>query len=370
MGGQTHPIGGHFLHSFHHSTKHTPVNPMPQRLTLQLLWITALSLLAIYPIKKSIFITDPLNFEYKINTFPLLFLFISQDSESMLSLAPLLLAAASLALAEQKNLYIKSSNNDVDGRSLYAIHEGAGINYVFLSATGSTLELDFDESAGTLSQPMPGATQYSQMFTMLENYVAMAITGSAGIISFDDNTMLFNGSANGFYACTNTGDPYRYSLSSYELMYFAHDKFPASCLPVTLVNRAAGASSGASSGSASTSTSGSASASVSSEVSSTTEVSSSEVPSSTVHHSSSSEVSSSSSSSSTLVPSSFHSTVSSSETSSVSLSSVKTTSSHSGHASTSESSTVSSVSSKSAGAAGKMEVSAGAALLGMIAALI
>lgn len=158
----------------------------------------------------------------------------------MLSTFALTLAAASLVAADKKYLFIKSEQSDLDGNSLGFMHEGAGINYAFLGTASSTTALDYDESTGELTQPLSGD---NVQYLAASQYVALTVTGPNGEFTFDDdNTLLFNGTADGFYACKNTGDPYNYSTQSYELMYYASDA-PSDCVAVTLVNKPSGGSS-------------------------------------------------------------------------------------------------------------------------------
>lgn len=291
----------------------------------------------------------------------------------MLRLATLALAASvSVATADQRLMYIKSSNPDVDGRSLTFIHEGAGINYGFASQSTDTTELTYDAEQGYLTEPMPGDAEYTMYFTMLENYVAMAITGSSGVISFDGETLLFNGTSDGFYACMNTGDPYRYSQTSYELMYYKNKNYPAACIPVTVVGKTAAAS-GASSG-ASTASSAVASSlvgtesSVESQVSKVQVATSADISSASVSPAASSHVTPVSSAiTSSVAITSVSSKLSSRASSSFSSFSSEASASASASSSSSSVASVSSISSTAKGAAARHEVGAGIALLGLAA---
>lgn len=153
----------------------------------------------------------------------------------MLSTVVLTLAAATFASAETKYLVVKSDNTQLNDNTLGFPHSGAGINYAFMGNGTVTTPLDYNETDGSLTQPFAGV--YKQYLTALGDFVALSVGGPNGDdFTFDsDDTLLLNGTSDGFYACMNTGDPYDYSTSSYELMYYSSDA-PSSCISVKLVN--------------------------------------------------------------------------------------------------------------------------------------
>lgn len=156
----------------------------------------------------------------------------------MISTIALTLAAASLAAAEQVTLYIASDNDSVNGNSIGFSHAGAGIDYGFLGTADSSVSLDYDESAGSLSQPFVSGSV--QSFSVDNKYVALTVAGSNSKFSFNsENTLLVDGSDKGFYACKNTGDPYNMSTNSYELMFYKSDA-PSDCIEVTVVSKTSG----------------------------------------------------------------------------------------------------------------------------------
>ncbi|ODV84045.1 hypothetical protein CANARDRAFT_9043 [[Candida] arabinofermentans NRRL YB-2248] len=165
------------------------------------------------------------------------------------------------------SLYVSSSSDEIDGLGIYNIHEGAGINYVFVSTSDSTTDLYYDESDKFIYQPF--ASGYYQYLSTSSGIVQLTVSGNdGGVYTFDDDGyLLLNGSSDGFYACKNTNDPYRYSQTSYEVMYYDDESKASSCLSLKLQKKA-------SSGSSSASASSSAVASSSIAAASTTAVAS------------------------------------------------------------------------------------------------
>ncbi len=138
--------------------------------------------------------------------------------------------SAACAAAENITLTVLSDNSEVKGMAVSNTHEGAGLNYLFLGGTdGPTYNYDADKKA--ISQPFTGS--YVQYLTAMEHFMAMSVSTSVDVYTFDGNLLALNGSTKNFYACKNTGDPYEYSASSYEVMYYASDA-PSSCLSIQL----------------------------------------------------------------------------------------------------------------------------------------
>lgn len=138
--------------------------------------------------------------------------------------------SAACAAAEDITLTVLSDNSEVKGMAVSNTHEGAGLNYLFIGGTdGPTYNYDADKKA--ISQPFTGS--YDQYLTAMEHFMAMSVSTSVDVYTFDGNLLALNGSTKNFYACKNTGDPYEYSASSYEVMYYASDA-PSSCLSIQL----------------------------------------------------------------------------------------------------------------------------------------
>lgn len=143
----------------------------------------------------------------------------------------LLTLAASSAVASADSVYLvaKSNSTEVNGNGVGFAHEGAGINYGFLgTGKGSTLSYSAADKQLTLD------TGVEQFFRVSGGFVAASVEGPDAAITFDSNDyLLVNGSSSYFYACKNTNDPYKYSASSYEVMYYPENA-PSGCLSLTL----------------------------------------------------------------------------------------------------------------------------------------
>ncbi|KAH3661632.1 hypothetical protein OGAPHI_006482 [Ogataea philodendri] len=156
-----------------------------------------------------------------------------------------LAATAAIAMADQVSLWTKSSNADVDGKALSALHEGAGFSYVFLADSDSTLNFSYDATNKTLSSDQFG--QYPATFGVVSSYVSVGVISDPVTFTFtNDGTLQANGSSNGFYACKNTNDPYNWSQSSWELMFYSDGAAASGCESVT-ITKGKGSSGGSSS---------------------------------------------------------------------------------------------------------------------------
>ncbi|QOU18323.1 hypothetical protein BRETT_000045 [Brettanomyces bruxellensis] len=146
--------------------------------------------------------------------------------------------SAACAAAEDITLTVLSDNSEVKGMAVSNTHEGAGLNYLFIGAIYRKL--------------------YVQYLTAMEHFMAMSVSTSVDVYTFDGNLLALNGSTKNFYACKNTGDPYEYSASSYEVMYYASDA-PSSCLSIQLSKAGSSANSSSSSDATASSTADSSS---------------------------------------------------------------------------------------------------------------
>lgn len=157
----------------------------------------------------------------------------------------LLALAASAVAASAEDIYLiaKSNNTEISNKGVGFIHEGAGINYGFLGAEGQGATLSYNETEKQIILD----TGVLQFFRVSSGYVAVSVEGPDSEITFDNNDfLLVNGSSKHFFGCKNTNDPYQYSVSSYEVMYYPEDA-PSGCLPLTLQKQASSSSSSSSS---------------------------------------------------------------------------------------------------------------------------
>ncbi|GME67492.1 unnamed protein product [Ambrosiozyma monospora] len=137
-----------------------------------------------------------------------------------------ILSASVLADSSLENiaLYVESDNTEINGNGLSTLHSGAGIDYFFLGTSAESLI--FDSSKAQIYKTFAG--QYEQYFdAATSNYVQMTVSEAhiADIqftkVDGGKQYLNLNSSPDGFYACKNVNDPYNYSASSYELMYYA-----------------------------------------------------------------------------------------------------------------------------------------------------
>lgn len=126
----------------------------------------------------------------------------------------LLLASSALAAIVPVRLVAHSDNDEINGMGISSIHEGAGINYMFLASQGQ--ELQYDDGARVLFiQPTPELRQY---FAIDGGIVQMTVAAQPLAVSFgDDGAAIFDGDAT-IYAQKNINDPYRYSETSFFLV--------------------------------------------------------------------------------------------------------------------------------------------------------
>ncbi|ESW97551.1 hypothetical protein KL918_002924 [Ogataea parapolymorpha] len=139
-------------------------------------------------------------------------------------------------LSQKVSLYVDAPGGDFRGKGLEPRHEGAALDYLFLT-DGSSYSWNYDAATKKLIAPQ---AQYNFPITLGgAPYVAWGATPGYESFTFaNDGTLQVNGSSNGFYACKNTNDPYRYSSTAYELMYYKNSKNvpPNSCTAIALKN--------------------------------------------------------------------------------------------------------------------------------------
>ncbi|CUM67462.1 uncharacterized protein PRCAT00005158001 [Priceomyces carsonii] len=138
------------------------------------------------------------------------------------------LAYTAVAAVTTVTLNAESSDQDVNGKAITSLHEGAGFNYLFLSEHPQKLSLDdsndsiFFEAAG-----------FRWNLTISGSVVSIGVLQSSWYTSLDDDYIAVNGSTEGFYACKNTNDPYNYSKDSYQVT-FPNGEAPSGCKPIKL----------------------------------------------------------------------------------------------------------------------------------------
>ncbi len=141
-------------------------------------------------------------------------------------------SAIASAATTNITLWVNSDDSSIAGKGLASIHEGAAINYYFLRSGAETLH--YDSSTGYITADFISGTPFSFQIDdhLVENFPGPDETTS---YTFEDDILNINGSSSGFYACKNTGDPYRYSQSAYQALYYEESSdAPADCIPFTI----------------------------------------------------------------------------------------------------------------------------------------
>ncbi|CAK9441419.1 uncharacterized protein LODBEIA_P52870 [Lodderomyces beijingensis] len=125
------------------------------------------------------------------------------------------LASQSFATLTQIKLYAKSENQEIDGKGLYYTHEGAGINYFFVSTTDDGAEVTYDDESKTIySQVNP---QIRFQFSTEGDIVQLSVFTPEAVEIGSDGVLSFNGS-DALQAAKNISDPYSYSQDSYAVV--------------------------------------------------------------------------------------------------------------------------------------------------------
>lgn len=127
----------------------------------------------------------------------------------------LALATQSFAALSQYKLYASSENKEIDGKGLYYTHEGAGINYFFISQDDSAAELTYDDESNIIySQVTP---QIKFQFTEQSDILQLSVFEPEKVEIEANGELKFNG-WDTLHAAKNINDPYSYSKSSYAVV--------------------------------------------------------------------------------------------------------------------------------------------------------
>lgn len=137
------------------------------------------------------------------------------------------LAALSATALADFLLYAANEDRSVSG-SLYSKHEGAGLNYVFLtSGTGDSFSQDGDHVVSDIANGGP----YPYNLGYEGEYLAVGPSVTPETFTFNSGRTLQTGKQ--FWACKNLGDPYSYSNSEYTIVF--GDNAPNdSCVKVSI----------------------------------------------------------------------------------------------------------------------------------------
>lgn len=145
-------------------------------------------------------------------------------------LAILSLSSSALATISSIQLFAKSSDSKVDGLGLYSKHEGAAIDYLFLSKNGADLKYD-DEKKQIYQELKTASLTVRQLFTLGGDVYELGATDNFIPVTINkDGTLSFTGDDKVF-ASKNVNDPYSYSNSEYAVS----NKQTDDSAPITIV---------------------------------------------------------------------------------------------------------------------------------------
>lgn len=152
-------------------------------------------------------------------------------STALFTATTFLTALAAPSSTVNYKLQIDADNSEVNGKYVLPYHEGAGINYSFLSGQAETFT--YNPTTHVLYQSIKDSDSENipYNFSVNEHHVLFSVIGTDEI-DIIDGKLSFKGSADSFFACKNTGDPYNYSKDTYELLNYAGAVVPSECIAV------------------------------------------------------------------------------------------------------------------------------------------
>lgn len=129
-------------------------------------------------------------------------------------------------------LSVDTENSEITDKSVFDIHEGAEINFVFLGENPE--HYSFDRQKKNIYKNVKlsdGSIEYD--LVVFENVLTFGI-GDLALFTVEENDYLaLNGSTDGFYAQKNLSyDPYGYSKNLYALTYYGKNSAPEGSIPV------------------------------------------------------------------------------------------------------------------------------------------
>lgn len=140
---------------------------------------------------------------------------------SLLAAASVLVSAVSaLPVQNFVKFTVESDKDELNGKGLSSIHEGAAINYVFLGDNSQTLNLN--TTSGEIYQSFTSADgqTFNQYLSVLGGgFPGLQVSAASAYPTtwtFEDGYLKGNGS-DSFLVAKNTHDPYRYSEKSYQI---------------------------------------------------------------------------------------------------------------------------------------------------------
>ncbi|CUM46974.1 uncharacterized protein AC631_02932 [Debaryomyces fabryi] len=130
-------------------------------------------------------------------------------------------------------LTVESDNTEINGKGLSSLHEGAGLNYFFLGE--GSQDLKYNSSDKQLYFDVSDDIKFS--FSVSGNFATIGVLEPYKV-EFEHNYLKVNGTTDGFFACKNVNDPYRYSENSYALMNYLGQTAPEGCILLKVKNSA------------------------------------------------------------------------------------------------------------------------------------
>ncbi|EMG48331.1 putative cell wall protein, putative [Candida maltosa Xu316] len=145
----------------------------------------------------------------------------------------LTLSSSALAAIREYQLFAQSDNEEVNGQGLSSIHEGAGINYVFLGSAAQTVNYDTDSQNIFADLEIAGGQTARQSLVLEGGVLQLSVAGEPLAVQIaDDGAVTFPGS-DGLAAAKNINDPYRYSENSFAVI-------SGEGIPISIVAKAVG----------------------------------------------------------------------------------------------------------------------------------
>ena len=118
----------------------------------------------------------------------------------------LLFSAQALAGITQYTLSIEADDERVNGKGITFKHEGAGINYAFVS--DSSAKFNYDDESKLFYYPISPQLNYN--LGTAGDIVQFSVTPPSSVEIGDDGALKFEGSDE-LFAAVSINDPYHYS---------------------------------------------------------------------------------------------------------------------------------------------------------------
>ena len=125
----------------------------------------------------------------------------------------LLFSAQALAGITQYTLSIEADDERVNGKGITFKHEGAGINYAFVS--DSSAKFSYDDESKHLFYPINSQISYN--LGTEGDIVQFSVTTPSSVEIGDDGALKFEGSDE-LFAAVSINDPYHYSDKDFAII--------------------------------------------------------------------------------------------------------------------------------------------------------